>query len=246
MLWKFYAEYQCQLRGKDDQIFKQDNMVYWDGDIEIKEDGEHTLVIKEKDGVIYNDPLKIAVYTFIGVDPSFSDTPTSDYTVIMPVAVSDTWDIYILPYIRKRMLTSELLDTIISQSHKYRPKRVTIETGAAQDTIRKLLLRLEDKYIPGLSLKNTPRDSKHRRYVDLLEDFHRRKRIFLLREQSSRLKEEMLLHPTKGNGVDDTIDALYWAVARAFNPEQTIKEEVDPKIFFLPRKQDKHLTYMSN
>jgi phage terminase large subunit-like protein len=238
MLWKFYSEYMCQLKGKDDQIFKPDNFKWWDGGIELGDGYEHYLIVKEKKtsgGVIteFEPPLRIPIYTFMGVDPAFSMSPKADFTVILNVAIDKDWNIYVLPYIRGRMLTSELIDRIIDQHIKYKPMKTTIESVAAQDTIRQALKNLDGIYISGVATKTPqPKDSKNKRYIDVLEDLHRRGKIHL-HYTNQRLKDEMIMHPSP-SGHDDTIDGLYWAVKKAHPPEHEIevKKEVSNRDFF--------------
>jgi predicted phage terminase large subunit-like protein len=238
MLWKFYSEYMCQLKGKDDQIFKNENFRYWDGELQLGKGREHILLIKHKlikhkdekgktkDEIIdYETPLKIPVLTFIGVDPAFSLNPKADYTVIMTIAVDKDWNIYILPYIRGRMLTSELTDNIIMQHNRHRPSKTTIESVSAQDSIRQMLKNIEGIYIAGVGTKTPqPKDSKTKRYVDVLEDLHRRGKIYL-HVSNTVLHDEMVMHPSL-SGHDDTIDGLYWAVKRAYLPDHKVEVEV--------------------
>lgn len=226
MLWKFYAEYQCELTGRDDQIFKAENFTYYSGTLELQQDKEHYLHLTRKGDEKYSEPKIIPVYTFIGVDPAISENPRADFTVIMAIALDRERNIYILPYTRKRMLFSDTLDAIISMNNKYLPLKVTIEANQAQDSFRDALKNLDNIYIPGLAQKDTARDKKAKRYLDVLEDYHRRRKIFLLEGECRDLYEEMLMFP-RGAKHDDTIDALYWAVKKAYAPDHEVRSNSD-------------------
>lgn len=252
MLWKFYSEYMCQLRGKDDQVFKNEDFRFWDGEFKKGIGTEHFLLIKGiydeyKNPIeLYDEPKKIAILTFIGIDPSFSLNPRADFSVVMPIGVDKDWNIYQFPYIRKRILTTELVDNIVHQHNIFLPSKTTIESGAQQDTVRQMVNHLQTKHIVGLASKVAPpKDSKHKRYIDILQYYHKNHKLFLNLNNSDELKSEMILHPSP-SAHDDTIDALYWAVKRAFTPDHDVQEiTTDPNIFFLPRKKEQNYSWMS-
>lgn len=243
MLWKFYSEYMCVLKGKDDQIFKNENFVWWDGEF-IKGKGyEHFLHITEwaewdekiRDYVWIKIDKMVPVLTFQGVDPAFSLNPKADYSVIMNTAVSSNWDRYVLPFIRKRMLDSELKETIKSEYLKYMASKTKIENVGAQDAIRQSL-QLDDLYIPGLAIRPaTERTKKIKRYIDKLEDLHRRKKI-ILHKSCLVLKQEMVMIPSL-SGHDDTIDALYLSNDGVYPPDHNLPQE-HSNIYFLPRENN--------
>lgn len=251
MLWKFYSEYMCQLRGKDDQVFKNEDFRFWDGEFERGVGTEHFLLLKGiydnlKNPIqLYDNPVRIPILTFIGIDPSFSLNPRADFSVVMTIGVDKDWNIYQFPYIRKRILTSELVEYIIQQHNIYQPFKTTIESGAQQDTVRQMVNHLQTKHIVGLaSPVAPPKDSKHKRYIDILQYYHKNHKLFLHLTQSEELKTEMVLHPSV-SAHDDTIDALYWAVKRAHTPDHKVPEPKNPNIIFLPRKKKIVNSWMS-
>lgn len=245
MLWKYYSEYLCQLKGKDDQVFKEEDFRYWDGEFVLGEGTEHYIRIrgiydhKKQPIGLYDEPILTPVLTFLGVDPSFSLNPKADYSVSMPIAVSGGWDIYQLPYIRKRMLLNELVESISYHNKIYRPSRTTIESGAQQDSVRQAVRLLENDYIVGLGKKvPAPKDSKHKRYVDILQYYHVTHKLFLHISQSNELKQEMIMHPSMGSH-DDTIDALYWSVKRAYTPDHESKKAEEDDLRYFLRNSNK-------
>lgn len=243
-LWKFYSEYQCVLKGKDDQVFKPEDFRYYDGEFKKGSGTEHYVLIKgiydekKRPLELYDDPLVVPILTFIGVDPSFSLNPKADYSVTMPIGIDKDWNVYQFPYSRKRVLTSELVE-VITQFHSiYSPARTTIESGAQQDSIRQMTNLLQDKHIVGLASKvAAPKDSKNKRYIDILQYYHHAHKLFLDINSSEELKSEMILHPSTTMH-DDTIDGLYWAVKRAYTPDHTVvKEETDEMKYYLRQRQ---------
>jgi len=251
MLWKFYSEYMCQLRGRDDQVFKNEDFRYWDGSFQKGLGNEHYLLLKGlyneyKEPIeLYDNPVKIPILTFVGVDPSFSLNPKADYSVVMPVGVDHNWNIYQMVYMRKRVLTTDLVDAIVHAHNIYEPSKTTIESGAQQDTVRQMVNQLQTKHITGLASKvPAPKDSKQKRYIDILQYYHHNHKLFLNLNNSEELKHEMIMHPSVSSH-DDTIDALYWAVKRAYTPDHEIPQEPDPHIYFLPRKRETKTSWMS-
>jgi hypothetical protein len=233
MLWKFYSEYQCELKGKDDQIFKNENFVWWDGELIKGKGHEHILHVtdwaewdeKTKDYTWIKKDYFLPALTFQGVDPAFSLNPKADYSVILNQAVTPNYYYYVLPFIRKRMLDSELKDTIKSEYLKYKATKTKIENVGAQDSIRQSL-SIDEMYIPGLSIRPAvERTKKIKRYTDKLEEPHRKKRIILHRS-CLILKQEMVMCPSL-SGHDDTIDGLYLAIVGSYPPEHTIPTEED-------------------
>jgi len=235
MLWKFYSEYMCELKGKDDQIFKTENFMYWDGEFVRGNSKEHYLLVKGlydyqgKPIIEYEEPNKVPVSTFIGIDPAFSLNPKADFTVIMTIAIDKDRNIYVLPFVRRRMLQSELVETTKLEYIKHDPIRVTIETTSAQDTLRQALKNLDDIYIPGVGTKTPqPKDSKSKRYLDVIEEYHRRHKLFLMLNKCDRLKEEMIMHPSL-SGHDDCNDGLYWAVVKSYPPDHTLEAKPEKR-----------------
>lgn len=214
----WYSERQCIVTGKEDQIFKQEDVRYYEGNVSVDSKGDAFLNLKKLHDETRNE--EIAVNLFFGIDPATSVLSTADYTVIMPIAVDKLRNFYVLPFIRRRMRPSETLDMIKSEYKRLKPKRVTIETTGAQETFRDILRNLDDIYIPGLGSKNNPKDKKDKRYLEILQPYHRQHKIYILKSMTE-LEDEMVLFPRAKH--DDTIDALYWAIKKAYVPDHQVE-----------------------
>lgn len=213
----WYSERQCIVTGKEDQIFRAEDVVYYEGEVKIEKNGDAYLYLKKP------KEETLPVNIFLGIDPATSVLSTADYTVIMPVAVDKMRNFYVMPFIRRRMRPSDTLDMIKSEFLKTKAKRVTIETTGAQETFRDILKNLDNVYIPGLASKNNPKDRKDKRYLEVLQPYHRQHKIFILKSMTE-LEDEMILFPRAKH--DDTIDALYWAIKKAYTPDHNVNSNL--------------------
>ena len=222
----FYSEYRCQLIGDEDQLFIPADFRYWKGHHYLDGQGESFLKITElgkkvKDGLDWTieyerlaDPIDKPVNTFMGVDPASSVSTSADYSVIMPIAVDDKRNIYVLPYFRKRVKPMDLAQTIISYFKKYKPKKTNIETVGYQEMLRDYLRNEVDIYIPGMEIKNNPRNSKSQR-IETLQPFFFSHQMHL-QDAMGDLENELMLYPRSSH--DDTLDALYYAKKSIYVP----------------------------
>lgn len=202
----FYKEYQCEVIGNEDQLFKEKYLNYYDGEYA---DGAITM----KDG------KKIPVFTFMGVDPASSTKETADYSAVVTIAVDKDNNRYILPYIRKRVTPMHLADIIIAQYHKYKPERTRIETVGYQEMLREYLRAEADEkgiYISGLEIKENPRNSKSSR-LESMQPIFARGKVFLLRDQREMI-DELLLYPRGKH--DDLLDGLFYAMKNIYLPDE--------------------------
>jgi predicted phage terminase large subunit-like protein len=222
----FYREYQCQVMGDEDQLFKDKYFRYWDGSL-INASPESTILeITHLDKVKLDTPQRIPVNVFMGVDPASSMQQTSDYTAILAVAVDDKLNRYVLPYIRKHLTPMRVADYIISEFKKYRPTKTRIETVGYQEMLREYLR--EQAYIPGLEIKESPRTSKSHR-LEQLEPFFVQGRVFM-KEDMSELRDELLLYPRGKH--DDLLDALYYANKKVYRPTHEEEQHKEPDHYY--------------
>ena len=96
----------------------------------------------------------IPVNVYIGVDIAATATNTSDFQVIMVIAMDKEKNRYVLEYFRERIPTFDLPQIIVDMANKYSPvRRATIETVAAQEMVRDMVTRLahsDKRLIPGI------------------------------------------------------------------------------------------------
>jgi hypothetical protein len=218
----YYSEYRCTIKSDEEQTFRDEWIKYYKGIIEWQDD-EAFLCLTKKDGM--NKEEKLPVNIFTGIDPASSEEIRADYTVIMHCAVDEHRNFYQLPYIRKRMQPTETIDTIIKEYKKWKPKRVSLETSGSQEVFRDILRKLDNLYIPGLEVKNNPRDSKMKRYIETMQPYFARGKVFLLEGECETLLDELLLFRPGGKSKDDTVDGLYWSMKKAYSPTHIFEEK---------------------
>ena len=126
----FYREYLCKIVGDEDQLFKEEYIQYHNYKLEIDDNNQHYLK---------TDNGKLPVNVFMGVDPASSIRKTADYSVIMPIAVDNKNNRYVLEYYRKRATPMNLAESIIEYFKLYKPVKVRIESVGYQEMLREYL-----------------------------------------------------------------------------------------------------------
>ena len=215
----FYREYQCELIGDEEQLFAEADILTYRGSLKIEKSGDTTLVVTHINGEQLAELDIRPVNVFMGVDPASSIQQTADYSVIMPVAIDQVGNRFVLPYYRKRVKPMALAEAIIEQYQVYRPQTTRIESTGYQEMLREYVQSESEKrglFIVGLEIKEAPRQAKSRR-IESLSSFFAKRQVLIPEEGSEALKDELLLYPRCKN--DDTLDALYYAFKRNYIPE---------------------------
>jgi predicted phage terminase large subunit-like protein len=207
----FYREYQCQVIGDEDQLFKESYLQTYAGELD-EADGEVTLNITSLNGLLLDIPKRVPVNIFMGIDPASSTEQTADYSAIMAIAIDDHMNRYILPYVRKHLTPMGVAAEILRMYRYFKPKRTRIESVGYQEMLRDYLR--QNEYIPGLEIKENPRTMKSKR-LEQLEPMFFQGKVFLL-ENMQELRDELLLYPRGKH--DDLLDALYYANKNVYKP----------------------------
>lgn len=222
----FYREYQCQIIGDEDQLFKPHYLQRYRGHLIKNQVGyEHILVVTHRDGTALKEPERIPVLVFMGIDPASSTRQSADYSVIMPVAVDAQARRYLLPHFRAHVSPLKLAEKILDWFEAYRPIKTRVESTGYQEMLREYLREVSAKrniYIPGLEIKETPRQNKSVR-LEALEPFFASRQVWLL-ETSQDVENELLSYPRGKH--DDILDALYYAMKGNYKPWHNL-EDVD-------------------
>ena len=199
----FYREYMCEITGDEDQLFKQEDIQYYEGSHFLK-DGESHLKITYP----FEDIVPVNVFT--GVDPASSVKQTADFSVIFNLAIDDSGRKFVLPYYRKHATPLTLAEAIVNNFRIYKSTKTRIESVGYQEMLREYVIKRCDEegiFIPGLAIKENPRTSKSSRLESLQPTFAK-KEVFILKEQQE-LVNEMLLFPRGKH--DDLLDGMYYA-----------------------------------
>ena len=216
----FYREYACEIVGDEDQLFKAEDFSYYEGDF-IRKKGKNYLNIKSLDNSKCDKLVPINVFT--GVDPASSVKRSADYSVIFNLAVDDEDNRYVLPYYRKHATPLELAEAIVNNYRKYRPEKTRIESVGYQEMLREYVIKRsqeEGLFIPGLNIKENPRNSKSNRLESLQPMFAKRK-IFMKKDDQNMI-DELLLFPRGRH--DDILDGMYYANKGSFTPHHEVED----------------------
>ena len=217
----FYREYMCEIVGDEDQLFKSDDIQYYDGKFRLDNENNAFLDITEIDGKEVKETVPINIFT--GVDPASSVKQTADYSVIFNLAVDDKNRKFALPYYRKHAKPLALAEAIVNNFKKYKSTKTRIESVGYQEMLRQYVqMRCDEEgmFIPGLNIKENPRTSKSHRLESLQPSFAK-KEIYIMKNMQN-LVDEMLLFPRGKH--DDLLDGLYYAFKGNYAP---LHEEKD-------------------
>ena len=220
---KFYQEYMMEVQSEDDSVWTRKNLKYWEGYYEYK-DGVNYLI---KDG------SEIPVNIFIGCDPATDiDTKTSDFSVIMVVAIDPESNVYVLEYERHRAIPTigskvdgniigkkGVVDFIIELYEKYHCTSATVEDVAMNRSIFQALnderRRLNKFSIAVIPEKPGGSNKLNRIYSGLSGSFSMG--LVHIRESHFDLSHEIVTFGPKMSH-DDTIESLYYACVHSFPP----------------------------
>ena len=129
-----------EVQSEEDSVWTRKNVKHWHGDYQYI-DGNNYII---KDG--YETPVN----TFIGCDPATDiDTKTSDFSVIMVVAIDPDSNVYVLHYERHRSIPTigqktlegentgkkGVVDYIMEMHQKYHAISSTVEDVAMNRSV---------------------------------------------------------------------------------------------------------------
>jgi predicted phage terminase large subunit-like protein len=215
----FYREYQCEIQGDEEQLFREGDILTYRGQLELDKHGNAALRITHISGEALETEDIRPVNVFTGVDPASSVAQTADYSVIMNVAIDQLGNRFVLPFYRKRVKPMELADAILQNYLQVRSATTRIESTGYQEMLREYVQEESSKrglYITGLEIKEAPRQAKSRR-IETMAPFFANHQVLIPEEGCETLRDELLLYPRSKN--DDTLDALYYAFKRNYIPE---------------------------
>ena len=204
----------CEVVGDEDQLFKEEYLRYYEGDIVRRDSGAylHITSIDSNSSDEYR-PVNI----FMGVDPASSTKQTADYSTVVTVAVDKDNNRFVLPYYRNRATPLKLAEKILAQFKIYKPDKTRIESVGYQEMLREYIKKRCDEeniFVAGLEIKENPRNSKSSR-LETMEPYFAMKKTFI-RKDMQEIKDELLLYPRGKH--DDLLDGLYYATKKIYPP----------------------------
>ena len=217
----FYREYMCEIVGDEDQLFRADDIRYYDGNVHI--DSEKNAYLN----ITHPETKQVPINIFTGVDPASSTKQTADYSVIFNIGIDPEGNRYVLPYYRKRATPLNLAEAIVNNFRKYRSQKTRIESVGYQEMLREYVIkRCEDEklFIAGLNIKENPRNSKSRR-LESLQPIFARGQVHIKKDMQDLLNE-LLLFPRGKH--DDLLDGFYYANKGAYTPYHEAQKDKTP------------------
>ena len=110
-----------------------------------------------------------------------------------------------------------LAESIIEYFKIYKPEKVRIESVGYQEMLREYVKKRCDEanmFIPGLEIKESPRNSKSMR-LETMEPYFAQNKFYMQKDMMA-LKDELLLYPRGKH--DDLLDGLYYATKKIYQP----------------------------
>ena len=170
---------------------------------------------------LVNSKEAIPVNIYIGVDLAYESTASSDYQMIMVIAIDSDRNIYVIDYMREHIPLYDMPEEIFKYAKEYSPvKRVNVEHVGAQGIIKDAVNRMtgqDRKVAPGIALGVRPPTGikKEDRLESLLAPIVNRRKMFIKRKHTA-LVDEMFQFPKGKN--DDVLDGLWYAVNKSRPP----------------------------
>ena len=200
---KFSQEYLNDARDIANAPFKVDRINYYDGDY----------MYRNKFSYLNIGDDYIPIYTFIGVDLAATATDTSDMQAIVVLGVDKHKNRYVLDTFYDRIPIYDMPKQIMGMAKTYNPRRVTIETVAAQEMVRDMVTRLsakDRKLLPGIFKGAKPPHGikKEDRLLASLGPIINTNKLYVKRNMSN-VVDELFEFPKSRH--DDFMDALYYA-----------------------------------
>ena len=239
----YYQEYELEVQNDEEAVWGRRYIKYWDGYYE-NENGQNYLVMGGE---------RIPVNTFIGCDPATDiDTKTSDFSVIMAIAIDVNNKLYILEYERHRSIPTVgardndgnligkkgVVDYIMDMHQKYHCVSSTVEDVAMNRSIFQSLnerRRLENKFnISVIPEKPGGMQKRNRIYSGLSGRFSTGN-VYLKENMFDLINEIVTFGPKMSH--DDTIETLFYAQLHAFPPN--MRREENKKGWYKPRRKAK-------
>ncbi|MCB1282077.1 MAG: hypothetical protein KDB18_11200, partial [Salinibacterium sp.] len=208
----YYREWEAKAVGAEDQSFQPQMFKYWFGKLMFDAADKPYLRIthrSDEDSQVAKEldpPELVPVETYVGIDPAASVSETADFTVICPIAVDSERNIYVLPYVRGRYQTFDLIERIRNVHRGVKPRRGLIETTSAQVHLAAFLRESGIRYMEDKPVqRKVGEDSR----IGGIQYLFATGKVFIQREMT-QLYLELVQYPRARK--DDTGDALEKAI----------------------------------
>ena len=214
LVHKFAQEYLNEARDLDSAKFKIDRINYYKGNLESR-DGFNYMMLDES---------AIPVNVYMGVDLAYEANSTSDFQVILTIAIDKERNIYLIDYYRERSPLYDMPQRIFEYAKRFRPvRRVNVEKVGAQGVIKDYVNKLvgtDRRLAPGLAQGIRPPAGikKEDRIEALLCPIVNSRKLFVKKEHQEII-DEMFQFPKGKN--DDLLDGMWYAINTAKPPKSS-------------------------
>lgn len=139
-LAQWLQENMNQAMSKGQKAFAIEKIKYFDAAYKWSDRDQHGFLDMHRvwmpengDSSVMHWDGSVPVLTFVGVDVAAGEEASSDYNVVMVIAVDHVENVYVLEYWRKQTGSiSEVRDQVFRLAQKYRARSVTVETVGTQ------------------------------------------------------------------------------------------------------------------
>lgn len=148
---------------------------------------------------------------YILVDLAISQKERADYTVIMTVGIDNDKKLFVLEYVRKRMLPNETIDELFAahERHKDKLKMVGLETVSFQKAMLYMVQDEMRKRAVYMRIKELKADKDKIRRIQALQPLFENHDVYISRKHTE-LENELLEFPYSEH--DDCIDAMAYVL----------------------------------
>ncbi len=226
----WYSQYRCTIISSEEQLFKPEYNRYYRGWLEPSKIGKAYIHIthradKKADldkGKLEKEEI-IPVNVFLGIDPASSESQRADHSVNFPGCIDKDWNIYLLPYFRKRVSPTKHCQAIVEDYEKYYPLKTTVEATGYQEALRDILRKFshlwtkdgKPVFIPGLEAKILPKEKKTKRHKSALHIHFYQRHVHLLEGMEAFESEASMWREDKTK-IDDLFDGFYYMLFKAY------------------------------
>ena len=170
------------------------------------------------------DESAIPVNVYLGVDLAYEANSTSDFQVILTIAIDSDRNIYLIDYYRERSPLYDMPQKIFEYAKRFSPvRRVNVEKVGAQGVIKDYVNKLigaDRRLAPGLAQGIRPPAGikKEDRIEALLCPIVNSRKLFI-KKQHQEIIDEMFQFPKGKN--DDLLDGMWYAIHTAKPPKSS-------------------------
>ena len=176
---------------------------------------------------------------YMTIDPAGEGTfASSDWNVIMVVAITSRFDIYVMHYRRGKWSRDKLFRNVMEVWDFYKPKYTAIEAVFQQHELAAWLkaeVQLKGRPVSWWTLKTTQKTKEHR--ISGLQPYAENGKLYFQENQMRDLEDEMLQYPHGEH--DDILDSLAYNLEFMSAPAENQPQEYWKKKGWM-EEWDKH------